>query len=504
MTDDSRTPEELRRATAQGVRWTLLARPASEIVLILSMIVLARLVSPADFGRYAVVSATVGISVVPGQAIVAGVIQCRSLERRHVQSAMAIALIVALGLSALLLIAAPLVMSPIFDARTAMLVQLAVPICFVTTACSVPSALLQRRLEFRRIAVISVVSNVVDGLAAVALAAVGLQGASLVLGDVAAAAASGALFFWWARTPLPRVWRAETRQLLSYSTPALLTGLSWFGFENCDYAIIGARVGPLAAGLYFRAYSTGVKYQAKVSQVMYQIAFPVLSRMKSTDDLNALRGEMTQILMLVLLPLLTLLAVTAPVLIPWIYGGQWRPAVVPTQILAIAGVANLIISTLLVAIQADRRNWTITAYSWGNFVCYAAAVFATARHGIVAVAIAAAVTHTAFLFIGYLLLCRGKLTQAIMTLARDLFPATACAAAFATAALAVSKAMDGAVPVVPYIASVSVAGGVAYLAAMRIGFPSSWRMLRSVAKRLVPQRIRRGLTPHLEFESAAR
>ena len=89
-------------------------------------------------------------------------------------------------------------------------------------------------------------------------------------------AAAGAVAFIWGTPPLPCLrWRAM-RDLLGYAGAYSLANISWVGFANCDYAIIAASVSPLAAGFYFRAYSTGVQYQNKIGQVMTSVAFPVL------------------------------------------------------------------------------------------------------------------------------------------------------------------------------------------------------------------------------------
>ena len=45
--------EELRSAAAHGVRWSAIARPAIEVIQLVSMVILARLIVPAEFGRYA-------------------------------------------------------------------------------------------------------------------------------------------------------------------------------------------------------------------------------------------------------------------------------------------------------------------------------------------------------------------------------------------------------------------------------------------------------------------
>jgi O-antigen/teichoic acid export membrane protein len=51
MSDDSPADDELRSAAVHGVRWSSIVRPATEILLLGSMVVLARLISPAEFGH---------------------------------------------------------------------------------------------------------------------------------------------------------------------------------------------------------------------------------------------------------------------------------------------------------------------------------------------------------------------------------------------------------------------------------------------------------------------
>ena len=100
------------------------------------------------------------------------------------------------------------------------------------------------------------------------MAVAGLGGVALVLGALAGALATSVLTWTWAPPPLPRLAKGPTRELWRFGLPASLTAMSWIGFRNCDYAIVGARRGALQAGLYYRAYTLGVEYQKKVSQVM--------------------------------------------------------------------------------------------------------------------------------------------------------------------------------------------------------------------------------------------
>ena len=129
--DDSLSNEELHSATVRGLRWTMLARPASELAVVASMLVLTRLVSPAEFGRYAVAAVALAFGIIPMGAINAAFVQGRSIDRHHVRAAFGLSLIMSFVSAALMLVVAATVIGPIFDERTATLVALSAPTAFV-------------------------------------------------------------------------------------------------------------------------------------------------------------------------------------------------------------------------------------------------------------------------------------------------------------------------------------------------------------------------------------
>jgi lipopolysaccharide exporter len=489
MAGDSLAPQELRAQTLAGLRWVVIARPLAEVILILSMVVLARLVSPGEFGRYAVAAIAGSIAIIPIAGVGAAVVQRPSLTREHLQGAFALSLAIGVGLAALTIVAATLVVAPVYGVRTAEFVRWASPLCIVVAAGAVPSALLRRRLAIRRSSVIELASTAARAAISIGLALAGLRGLSLVLGWLAGEVLEMALVWASAPPPLPIWRRGPIRELLSFGAPASLAAASWFGFRNCDYAIIGARLGPVPTGLYFRAYTLGVEYQKKVSNVMSTVGFPALARTRDREEMEALRGRMARMLTIILFPLLVLLAVEAPVVVPWLFGARWSPAVVPTQILAVGGASTLVIDSAGAALMAAGRSRALMAFGWGHFVVYAIAVFFVSPKGIVAVAIAAACVHSAFLFVSYALVVRGTGANPVATLWRDIKPAIVSSIAPAGAALPVSEGLRSAhVPAPLYVTVTSLAGALAYLLVLRVCFPASMRSLRGFVGHLTPRR----------------
>ena len=494
MSDDSLSIDELKGATLRGLRWAVMSRPIIEIINMGSMVVLARLVAPEEFGRYAIALIVFDLGSVNGQGVGAALVQQRAVDKEHLQAGLALALISGLALVGLILLAATFIVVPIYGERTADLVRLIAPLCFLSAATMVPTAILQRRLEFKRLSSLSVISTVITAATAIPMALAGLGGAALVLGLLAGQVCTAIIMWVWAKPPAPRFRLQPAKELLGYGGPAAVAAIGWVGFRNCDYAIVGARLGALQAGLYYRAYTVAIEYQKKVTQLVGTLGFPLLARAEGADDRSELRGRMVRLETIIVFPALVLLAVVAPVLIPWFFGARWAPAVVPTQILAVGGAATLVIDAVGAALMATGRGRAIMGYGWSHFLCYGGAVLLVSPLGITAVAVAAAVVHSAFVFVAYVMLLHGRTdrrTDQVLAACRELWhdvvPATVPCLALAAVAVPISIGLSRAqLPAVPYLVIVSLFGIAAYVCALRRFFPDSFRTLVRVIGHLLP------------------
>lgn len=491
-TTDSATTRERGSAMVTGLRWTIIGRPAVEAASLLGVAVLARLVAPAEFGRYAIALIVLTLANVPTQAVQYSIVQRKQIDRDHLQTGVSLTILIGLAVCGFCFAASYTLVPIIFGARTALLVRLMIPACFINSVNTVQIAIITRRLEFRRLSLLDITITLVGVIVSIPLAVMGLNGESMVFGVLAGSLAGLILVTSWVLPPMPSFRVGAARDLLRPGLPAASSVASMVCFQNCDYVIVGARLGALQAGYYFRAYTLGVTYQTKISQVLYAVGFPVLSRATSADEVDRLRKRMIHTITLILFPLLTALAIIAPRFVTWFYGPAWRASILPVQILTIGGAAMLVAEAVTVAMLGSGRPRAVMWWGWGHFVVYGAAVFAVARLGLPAIAAAAAVVHTGFLVVSYIQLHHGNLRRAFRTLAKDLLPATVCSAAFAAVAVPTSTLATGlGIPTLPYLLLVPLAGGFGYVFCLRLCFPGELRHLAVLVRRLAPARTRR-------------
>src|SRR5262249_19644875 len=115
----------------------------------------------------------------------------------------------------------------------------------------VPRAMLQRSLQFQKLAVVSFVQVAATSIVLVVAVRMGLGHWSLVLNNLGGAAATTALLFLW--HPYAIAWPRDIKKI---STPLLQgwrilsTRMAWYGYSNADQTIIGRFLGKDALGTY--------------------------------------------------------------------------------------------------------------------------------------------------------------------------------------------------------------------------------------------------------------
>jgi O-antigen/teichoic acid export membrane protein len=486
--DDSLPTDQLHEAAAHGLRWSAIARTSIEIVQLGSIVILARLIVPAEFGRFAIafIAQQVAFMIVAG-GLSAALVQRKTISRSHLETGVALALIAGLALAILTLLVATVIVTPIFGARTGLFVQLMSPLCLVSAVNAVPMSSLGRRMAFRRISEIEMLNTFSRVAVCVALALIGLEGEALVLGLVAGSTIAAAMAWLSAPPPMPRLHRGAARDLLNYSLPTSMAAVSWVAFNNVDYAIVGSRLGALQTGFYYRAYTLAVEYQSKIAIVMTQVGFPVLSRTRTAADLTHLSRQMVRLLTTVLFPMLVLLAIAAPVVVPFLFGPRWEPAVTPVQILAIGGAATLVINAVGAVLMATGRARALLGYGVAHFLAYGVTAFFVVPLGINALAVDAAIVHTLFLVVAYSLMLSGSEEHALVRLWDDIAPATVSCLGLAAVAIPATLALTAVqAPAGLWLVALGLIALPAYLLTLRVCYPDTWRSQRAVVERVIP------------------
>lgn len=455
-----------------------------------SIVALAHMIPPAEFGRAAVALILPPLALsVAFQGFGSALVQRDSVRRGHVETAAFLSILLGAGSTIVVYKLAPHLI-PLYGYRIADLFQLASPVLLLSGFAAAPQALLQRNLDFRRLSLSEVGGLIAGSATSVALALVGLDAKALVLGAVAMVATTAGLMWASAKMPLPRLRRGCVRAIVGFGTPASLESLLHASFRNIDYVILGATLGPAQVGFYHRAFQMGMEYQGKITGIMSRMAFPVYSRTATLADMRNLRARITRLHAIIVLPLLAGLVALAPVFVPALFGARWEPAVEPVQILAAGGAFAALISGTGPLILAAGKPHALVVYNGVRILVYGGAVWwAASRGGLIAVCFAVVAVQAAGLAAAQYFLLKRIVGIPVRQLWDDAVGALlGCVALLAVALPLTRLMMEADLPSLVTLGVVGSAGMAAYLLTLRILFHSAWKDLALVGRRMLARR----------------
>ena len=488
--------EGLKTATLSGARWVGVSRIVAEVLGLATTVVLARLISPAEYGTAVVVLILPMLaSILTFEGFGAFLIQTRVCTRDDVGSGVLLSILSGLLLTLLVLFLSPVVAEPIFGAGTSRLAEMCAPIFLIASFGSVPRALLQRRLDWKWLNLTEVIQLIVVSVASIALALAGLGSEALILGWVIGTAVVSAVLMGAAPSGWPRWHGPSAKAIVKFGAPAAVAGLSATLNKNITFLVLAGRVSAQQVGLYWRAYQLGVEYQFKVSNITYRVAKPVLTRAARMEDLREMRSRLLRINTTVIFPLLALLIVLAPDVVPWIFGPEWTGAVVPAQVLAVAGVWTIMLAGIDAPLMAIGRPGALATYHFAMMVCTGATAWFTAPMGITAVAVGMTICQFVLLLAGQFFLLRPLIGVPMRENFAECAPALACSVVLVLAMLPLANLLRGTLEPLPLTLLIGSLGLAVYAACLRFVSRSAWGDLRTLfvkvlaARRPLPQQV---------------
>jgi PST family polysaccharide transporter len=275
--------ENLKAKIIRGGLARLCAQGVSFILRLASLMILARLLSPRDFGLVGMVTAFTGVlTLFRDFGLSSAAVQRTTVTDEQISTLFWINMLLGAALALITLAIAPAIAAfyhePALFAVTAVLAA-----GFLFNAAGIQhSALLQREMRFTALAVINVVSLTVGIAIAIYGAKVGYGYWALVLMTVTPPIIS-TLGFWLTTSWIPGVprERAGIRSMMHFGGSLTLIGLLGYIANNADKVMIGRFWGVDAIGIYGRAYQIVSIPTDNLNSAIGEVAFSALSRLQN-------------------------------------------------------------------------------------------------------------------------------------------------------------------------------------------------------------------------------
>lgn len=302
-------------------------------------ILLARILTPTDFGIFALVMFFVAISQILVDRGFATVIVQRSVDSAEEQTAIFwYTILLSLLIAAIMFLIAPSFARFFGHPVLQPLLYLSAVVVPLNALASVPTALLQRELRFDVIAKSGLTASILSGVSAVAAASFGAGVWSFAIQAALYSILNSILIWGMGRwSPLRHMHLRRGRDLIGFGSFVTIAGLLDVLYIHGSSLIIGRLHGAADLGFYNRAQNLQNLPGGILAAIVNRVALPLFAKM---EDASALKGHMRMVqgaIMLINLPLMAALIVLPDLLIEVLYGPKWLFAAPILAILAFGG-----------------------------------------------------------------------------------------------------------------------------------------------------------------------
>lgn len=374
-----------------GTLWSFIGNALLQFLSLSTTVVLARLLSPQDFGVVAIAMTVWGIIQLFGSmGIGAKLIQQPDDVSRYASAAFWLNITIALCLSILTVIVAPFVASFYKNNLVKPILMVMGLGFFLDSFGTVHSVLLVKELDFKKRTLVDIAINLVTRAITILMAFVGYGVWSLVIPQILSSPIR--VFALWKICP----WRPNLefnflywKRIFNFGKYILGTDLLRYINLNGDYTIVGRFLGPLELGLYTFAYKLAMFPLENIVGVVYKVSFPAFSMLQ--NDLNRLREaflKMTRLLSLISFPLFIGLMAMANELIPAVFGEKWNRSIVPLQIIIGFAMINSFVSPCGQIVLTLERPEIEFKFNLIQAPLLLGGIFIGVKYGIIGVAVA--------------------------------------------------------------------------------------------------------------------
>jgi len=278
----SDSQKSLGAAAVRGGSWVLFAQATGTSVRIVSSIILARLLMPADFGLFAmVVAVTSGLLIFKDLGLCDAVIQWPGLTERQISTLFWVNLGISVAVAACLSAVSPVLAKFYREPRVAGIATVGSLTIILGALSAQHLALLKRAMLFAGVSKLLMVSAIISNFGAIALAWRGAGYWALVLREVMSEAVTAigawSLCRWRPQRPSRD---SGIRPMLVFGGHSIVSFIIRRTTRNLDRTLLGWKFGPVATGYYHMAFELAAMFTTLITEPLRNVAVSTLSRLR--------------------------------------------------------------------------------------------------------------------------------------------------------------------------------------------------------------------------------
>lgn len=351
--------ESLKNKTVKGVGWSFVDNLSSSGITFLVGLVLARLLTPSEYGIMAIITIFIAVSnSIVDSGFSNALIRKTDARRIDYNTVFFFNLVVSFALYAVLYLAAPAISTFFKEPLLVEVMRVIGWVLVINALAIIPRTLFVKDINFKTQTKVSLIASVSSGIVGIGMALAGFGVWSLV-GQQLSRQLLNTLFLWVYCKWRP-VWEFSLqsfKELFSFGSKLLLSGLLTTVFNEIYALVIGRCYTAAQLGQYTRANQFSQISSSNLTGVIQRVSYPVLSSIQ--DEPERLREGYRKIIkstMLVSFACMLGLAAVAKPLIVLLIGDKWLPAVGYLQIICFSGMLYPLHAINLNILQVKGRS----------------------------------------------------------------------------------------------------------------------------------------------------
>ena len=376
----------LRTSVVRGVRWKAIGQATTQLSRILVMLLLARLLSPRDFGLAGMVLVFAGlIQLFADFGFSASIIQHKVITEKDRSTAFWTNVGVGILLTGLGIAASPDVARFYGEPRLKALLMTLSLTFLVAALGSTQASLLTREMRFRTLELAAMVGSMTGAAVAVAAALAGAGPWALILQAVGTTSTT-TVYLWLSMRVGPRhgISVASLRKLWGFGASVFASRIFTYLGRDTDNFLVGRFLGAQLLGIYSISYSVIAMPFDRVLTPVQALLQPMFARLQ--DDVERTRDAWLQGLRMataIIAPLTIGVVVVAPDFVPVVLGHKWLPAVHVLQILAYVGAIQAAVVICPLVFMSQYRTKLMLRISAVTFAAHLCGFVAGLHWGVV-------------------------------------------------------------------------------------------------------------------------
>jgi len=347
---------------------TMISQGVQFVLTILGTMILARILTPSDFGLIGMVAAVIGFAAMFKNAgLSMATIQSKHITPAQVSALFWVNLLLSVGLGIGLMLSAPLV-ARFYQQPELERLTIVLSFSFIIMGLPIQHyALLYRHMNVTALALILIIAQMVSLAISIVMAFSGWGYWALAGSSLTSALVSTLLTFYFCPWIPSRYQKsAGIRRMLTFGGDLTVSNVSNYIASNMDNILIGRFLGADALGIYTKAYQLFLLPVKQIKDPLQNTALPALSTLVNQPDrYRRYYQRFLDMLASLTIPLSTYCFIEADFIVLFFLGDQWGEAVPVFRIFAILALIYPLAGTqtlVMVSLGESRRFlwWGIT------------------------------------------------------------------------------------------------------------------------------------------------